>query len=90
MTFLCTGAPPIKELKDGLESSNVQKKIDALRKLILLHLNGEPLPQLLFTVIQFVLPNEDHTIKKLLLYYWEIVQMTDGNGKLLQIMILVP
>lgn len=52
-------------------------------------LNGEKLPGLLMTIIRFVLPLQDHTIKKLLLIFWEIVPKTTSDGKLLQEMILV-
>ena len=41
------------------------------------------------TVIRFLLPSNDHTIKKLLLIFWEIVPKRDQNKKLLQEMILV-
>lgn len=41
------------------------------------------------TIIRFVLPLQNHTIKKLLLIYWEIVPKTSPDGKLLQEMILV-
>ena len=41
------------------------------------------------TIIRFVLPVQDHTIKKLLLIFWEIVPKTQSDGKLLHEMILV-
>lgn len=41
------------------------------------------------TIIRFLLPTNDHTLKKLLLIFWEIVPKTTGDGKLLQEMILV-
>lgn len=44
---------------------------------------------LLMTVIRFVMPIQDHTIKKLLLVFWEIVPKYSGDGKMLQEMILV-
>ena len=49
----------------------------------------KPLPPQLMTIIRFVLPSQDHMIKKLLLIFWEIVPKTSGDGKLLQEMILV-
>ena len=52
-------------------------------------LNGEKMPSILMTIIRFVLPLQDHTIKKLLLIFWEIVPKTGSDGKLLQEMILV-
>lgn len=64
-------------------------KIETLKKVIQLMLNGERLPGLLMTIIRFVLPLQNHTIKKLLLIYWEIVPKVSADGKLLQEMILV-
>ena len=52
-------------------------------------LNGERLPGLLMTIIRFVLPSNDHTLKKLLLIFWEIWPKTSPDGKLLHEMILV-
>ena len=57
--------------------------------MIKLLLNGERLPGLLMTIIRFVMPSQNHTIKKLLLIFWEIVPKTTPDGKLLQEMILV-
>jgi vesicle coat complex subunit len=51
--------------------------------------SGERLPGLLMTIIRFVLPLQDHMIKKLLLIFWEIVPKTTPDGKLMQEMILV-
>ncbi|KZC07960.1 PREDICTED: coatomer subunit beta [Dufourea novaeangliae] len=86
-----TDTEPLNELqlKRDLETGNVQTKIDALKKTIHMILSGERLPGLLMTIIRFVLPFQDHTIKKLLLIFWEIVPKTSSDGKLLQEMILV-
>lgn len=64
-------------------------KIATLKKVIHLILQGEKYPGLLMTIIRFLLPTNDHTLKKLLLIFWEIVPKTTGDGKLLQEMILV-
>eukprot|EP01027_Heterolobosea_sp_BB2_P027070 GEZU01042272.1.p1 GENE.GEZU01042272.1~~GEZU01042272.1.p1 ORF type:complete len:585 (-),score=139.12 GEZU01042272.1:23-1777(-) len=90
LIFYDKGAPPLKELKEALETGNVEKKRETMKRVILLHLNGEPQPQLLMTIIRFILPDPDHTLKKLLLYYFEIVDKTQPNGKLLPEFILVP
>lgn len=71
------------------EKGELNVKIDTLKRVIQLLLNGERLPSLLMTIIRFVLPLQNHTIKKLLLIYWEIVPKTSPDGKLLQEMILV-
>jgi coatomer subunit beta len=52
-------------------------------------LNGEKFPSLLMIIIRYVMPSQDHAIKKLLLIFWEIVPKHTGDGKLLQEMILV-
>jgi coatomer subunit beta len=77
------------QLKQDLEKGEINVKIDTLKKVIQLMLNGERLPGLLMTIIRFVLPLQNHTIKKLLLIYWEIVPKVSSDGKLLQEMILV-
>jgi len=84
------GEPPqVNEIKKQLENGTVNDKIEAMKSVILLMLNGEVLPQLLMTVIRFVMPVDNHAIKKLLLLYWEIVDKTTADGKLLHEMILV-
>lgn len=72
-----------------IEKGDNRTKIEALKKVIHMIANGERLPGLLMIIIRFVLPLQDHTIKKLLLIFWEIVPKTTADGKLLQEMILV-
>jgi hypothetical protein len=50
---------------------------------------GDPLPQLTMHVIRFVLPSKNKALKKLLLFYWEVVPKKTQDGKLRQEMILV-
>ncbi|RZF48550.1 hypothetical protein LSTR_LSTR011165 [Laodelphax striatellus] len=77
------------QLKLDLEYGDTKTKIEALKRTIHMIANGERLPNLLMIIIRFVLPLQDHTIKKLLLIFWEIVPKTSPDGKLLQEMILV-
>lgn len=84
-----TEPPSEIQLKRDLEKGSQKMKVDALKKTIYMILNGEKMPGLLMTIIRFVLPSQDHTIKKLLLIFWEIVPKTSGDGKLLHEMILV-
>ncbi|XP_037809589.1 coatomer subunit beta [Lucilia sericata] len=81
--------PNEMQLKQDLEKGDTNVKIDTLKKVIQLLLNGERLSGLIMTIIRFVLPVQNHTIKKLLLIFWEIVPKTSADGKLLQEMILV-
>lgn len=84
------GSPALaNEIKEALEGNDVPAKIDAMRKAVMLLLNGEPLPQLFITVVRYVLPSEDHTIQKLLLLYLEIIDKTDARGRVLPEMILI-
>ncbi|XP_022103946.1 coatomer subunit beta-like [Acanthaster planci] len=76
-------------LKNDIENGDTKTRTEALKKLIYMILNGEKFPGLLMSVIRFLLPMTDHTIKKLLLIFWEIVPKTHPDGKLLQEMILV-
>ncbi|KAH9633916.1 hypothetical protein HF086_009729 [Spodoptera exigua] len=86
-----TDSEPYNEmqLKLDLEKGDTKKKIEALKKVIGIILSGEKIPGLLMIIIRFVLPLQDHTIKKLLLIFWEIVPKTTPDGKLMQEMILV-
>lgn len=78
-----------QKLKVDLQSDNVDVKREGLKELIRLIINGERFPSLLMIVIRFVMPSQDHMIKKLLLLFWEIVPKCGLDGKLLQEMILV-
>ena len=71
------------------EGSDVRTKIEALKRVILMILNGEKMQSILMTVIRFVMPQQDHTIKKLLLIFWEVVPKYTADGKMMQEMILV-
>lgn len=84
------GTPAMaNEIKESLEGNDIDRKIDALKKAIMLLLNGDTLPQLFITIVRYVLPSEDHTIQKLLLLYLEIIDKTDARGKVLPEMILI-
>ncbi|XP_009781478.1 coatomer subunit beta-1 [Nicotiana sylvestris] len=84
------GTPALaNEIKEALEGNDVPAKIDAMKKAVMLLLNGESLPQLFITIIRYVLPSEDHTIQKLLLLYLEIIEKTDSKGRVLPEMILI-
>jgi len=84
------GEPPqVNELRKQLETGSIEVKAEALKSVILLMLNGEALNNLLMTIIRFVMPIDDHQIKKLLLMYWEIVDKQTAEGKPMPEMILV-
>jgi coatomer subunit beta len=72
-----------------MESKDVGSKIEAVKKVILLLLNGERMPQMMMTVIKFCLTTQDHHLQKLLMLYWEVCEKYDSQGQLLPEMILV-
>jgi hypothetical protein len=59
----------INDIKEALEGSDVEAKVEAMQKAVTLLLNGEQLPQLFITIVRYVLPSEDHAVQKLLLLY---------------------
>ncbi|CAH8498460.1 unnamed protein product [Heterobilharzia americana] len=78
-----------QKLKEDLQNNDDNVKREALKELIRLIISGEKFPNLLMTVIRFVMPSKDHMIKKLLLLFWEVVPKYGSDGKLLHEMILV-
>ena len=71
------------------EHGDLKTKTEALKKVIQLMLNGEKMQSLLMTVIRFVMPLQDHMLKKMLLVFWEVVPKYTSDGKMLHEMILV-
>jgi coatomer subunit beta len=81
--------PNEMQLKQDLEHGDLRMKTEALKKVIQMILNGEKMQSLLMTVIRFVMPLQDHTLKKMLLVFWEVVPKYTPDGKMLHEMILV-
>lgn len=77
------------ELKKQLEGGDLEGKAEALKRAISMQLSGEPLPGMLMMVIRYILPHEDTHLRKLGLYYLEIVDKHGPDGKMLPEMILV-
>ena len=72
-----------------VEHGDLRGKTEALKRVIQMILNGEKVPGLLMTVIRFVMPMQDHIIKKMLLIFWEVVPKYTPDGKMLHEFILV-
>ncbi len=79
----------VSDLKTQLESPKDDVKIEAMKKLLVLMLNGDPAPGVIMHIIRFVTPSKNKTLKKLSLIYWEICPKYQANGKLKQEMVLV-
>lgn len=72
------------------EKGDTKVRVEALQKLIFLILNGEKFPpSMLMAIIRYILPVQEHQVKKMLLIFWEIVPKRGPDGKLLHEMILV-
>ena len=74
--------PTPQELKTQLETGKDEQKIETMKKILTMMLNGDPMPQLLMHVIRFVMPSKNKALKKLLLIYWEVCPRTGPDGKL--------
>ena len=81
--------PTIQELKTHLEKGNDETKVETMKRVLSVMLNGDPMPGLLMHIIRFVMPSKHKPLKKLLYLYYEICPKHDPNGKLRQEWILV-
>lgn len=81
--------PTMSELRTQLEKGSDDTKVETMKKILTIMLNGDPLPQLLMHIIRFVMPSKSKPLKKLLYFYYEICPKLDPSGKLKQEMILV-
>ncbi|KAL1384054.1 adaptin N terminal region-domain-containing protein [Phyllosticta capitalensis] len=81
--------PTLQELKTQLEKGTDDTKIDTMKRILTIMLNGDPMPGLLMHIIRFVMPSKSKPLKKLLYLYYEICPKHDANGKLKQEWILV-
>ncbi|KAI9888720.1 MAG: coatomer subunit beta [Vezdaea aestivalis] len=81
--------PSLQELKTQLEKGTDENKVETMKRILTVMLNGDPMPSLLMHIIRFVMPSKSKPLKKLLYFYYEICPKLDSNGKLKQEMILV-
>jgi coatomer subunit beta len=81
--------PTMSELRTQLEKGTDESKVETMKRILTIMLNGDPMPQLLMHIIRFVMPSKHKALKKLLYFYYEICPKLDASGKLKQEMILV-
>jgi len=81
--------PSEQDLKKDLEQKKPEIKVEAMKKIIRMIMAGERFPNLVMTVIRYVMPTDHHMLKKLLLIYWEVVPKHGPDGKLMSELILV-
>ncbi|KAI8983590.1 adaptin N terminal region-domain-containing protein [Pilobolus umbonatus] len=84
-----TDIPSLQEFQRAFEKGPDETRIDTMKKLLIIMLNGDPMEKLLLHVIRFVLPSKNKQLKKLLQFYWEICPKTKPDGKLKDEFILV-
>jgi coatomer subunit beta len=83
------GTPTLAELRNQLEKGSDDTKVETMKRVLTIMLNGDPMPQLLMHIIRFVMPSKSKPLKKLLYFYYEICPKLDAQGKLKQEFILV-
>ncbi|GKT83970.1 coatomer beta subunit [Colletotrichum tofieldiae] len=82
--------PSLSDLRTQLEKGTDESKVETMKRILTIMLNGDPMPNLLMHIIRFVMPSKHKALKKLLYFYYEICPKLDSNGKLKQEMILHP
>ena len=83
------GTPTMSELRTQLEKGTDESKVETMKRILTIMINGDPMPQLLMHIIRFVMPSKSKPLKKLLYFYYEICPKLDAQGKLKQEFILV-
>ncbi|KAF3356138.1 hypothetical protein VdG1_06466 [Verticillium dahliae VDG1] len=81
--------PTLADLKTQLEKGTDESKVETMKRILTIMLNGDSMPQLLMHIIRFVMPSKHKALKKMLYFYYEICPKLDSTGKLKQEMILV-
>lgn len=81
--------PTQQELKTQLEKGTDESKVETMKRILTIMLNGDAMSGLLMHIIRFVMPSKSKPLKKLLYLYYEICPKHDSNGKLRQEWILV-
>ncbi|KAH5595049.1 coatomer subunit beta [Parastagonospora nodorum] len=81
--------PSQNEFKQALEKGNDEQKIETMKKILSIMLNGDPQTGLLMHIIRFVMPSKSKPLKKLMYFFFEVCPKHDAQGKLRQEWILV-
>ncbi|KAI7870146.1 adaptin N terminal region-domain-containing protein [Spinellus fusiger] len=84
-----TDQPTLQDFQHAFEKGTDEARIETMKKLLVIMVNGDPMEKLLLHVIRFVLPSKNKQLKKLLHFYWEICPKRKADGKLKEEFILV-
>lgn len=71
-----------------LETRDESCQIEGMKQAIMLMMSGEQIPKIFMTIVRYCLNTENHTLRKLLMLYWEIMPKLGLDGKLRPEMIL--
>ncbi|KAL1607759.1 coatomer subunit beta [Paraconiothyrium brasiliense] len=80
--------PSQNDLKNALEKGSDEQKIETMKKILSIMLNGDPQTGLLMHIIRFVMPSKSKPLKKLMYFFFEVCPKYDAQGKLRQEWIL--
>jgi coatomer subunit beta len=83
------GTFSVTSIREQLQEEESESKIQGMRELLLMMLNGESMTHMIMDVIRFAFPVEDFQLKKLCYLFLESVDKTDAKGDMLPEMILV-
>ena len=74
-----------------IKEGKLPDKVKALKSLIIMIIHDETFPRMIMTVITFLVPiqTDNKPLKKILLFYWEIIEKLNKDGKLKEEMFFV-
>ncbi|KAH7114306.1 coatomer subunit beta [Dendryphion nanum] len=74
--------PSQNDLKQALEKGTDEQKIETMKKILSIMLNGDSQSGLLMHIIRFVMPSKSKPLKKLMYLFLEVCPKHDTQGKL--------
>jgi len=80
--------PAAADLEKTFSKGRINEKVQCLQQLIKLIIHDESFPRLMMPVLQYLVPSDDHEIKKLILLYWETIEKTKADGSVRDELIL--
>ena len=57
--------PSQQEIKNQLEKGTDDTKVETMKRILTIMLNGDPMPGVLMHIIRFVMPSKSKSLKKL-------------------------
>ena len=85
-----TSPPTTQQLAQQLESEEVEERVEAMRRVLGLLLQGENVRALLVPILKGVMTCRDRRLQRLLFVYWENINREGADGTLLPDLLLIP